>query len=207
MKKIILLFAAMAFTLSSFSQEIEFGIKAGLSADKIRLTNTNGLNTSVDGNNTFNFGAFGRIKVLVIGLFVQPELIFNKRGSNITVSDAGKNYTFSHSANYIDVPVLVGFKMLKLFRIYGGPNFQFMTKQNTDVASLNNPDFKKIDMKKNTTGVQLGVGLDLLKFRLDAKYDFNAVSMGSAFSYKGTAPTITNGMITFQVGFKLFGIL
>jgi hypothetical protein len=207
MKKIILLVAAVALTLSSCSQELEFGLKAGLSADNIKLNNTNGLTTSVEGNNTFNFGAYGRFKVMVIGLFVQPEIIFNKRASNITLTDNGKSYTFSHSANYIDVPVLVGFKMLKLFRIYGGPNFQFMTKQNTDINSLNNADFQKVDLKKNTTGVQLGVGLDLLKFRVDAKYDFNAGSMGSAFSYKDTAPTITNGMITLQVGFKLFGIL
>jgi len=206
MKKILLGLLFIAATTISYSQELEFGVKAGLSSDKIKLENLGTLDASVEGNTTYNFGAYGRLKVLVIGLFVQPELIYNKRASNITIKDAGQTYTFSHSANYVDVPVLIGFKMLKLVRIYGGPNFQFLVGQKTDFPS-DVPAFKKSDLNKSSTGVQLGVGLDLLKFRVDAKYDFNAGSMGTPFEYNGTAPTLKNGMITLQVGIKLFGIL
>lgn len=197
--------ALIGLCVSAFAQELEFGLKAGLSQSKISLSNTQSIQMGSEPNSTFNFGAYGRFKVILIGLYVQPELIVNRRACNFTVMANGKNELFSHSASYIDVPVLVGFKMLKLFRIYGGPNFQFMTKQKTDLPSV--VGFEKSDLTKKTTGIQLGVGLDLAKFRIDAKYDFNNSSMGSPFIYNGVAPTMKSNLFTVQVGFKLFGIL
>jgi len=196
----------MAAAPWAFSQELEFGLKAGFSSDNITLHDKGTLDAKVEANTTYNFGVYSRFKIVVIGFFIQPELIYNKRASNFTITDAGQKYTFSHSASYMDVPVLFGFKMFKTFRIYGGPNFQFLVGQNTDIPN-NVAAFKKMDLTKNTTGIQLGAGLDLMKFRVDAKYDFNNNSMGSAFEYNGIAPTLKNGMITLQVGIKLFGIL
>jgi hypothetical protein len=105
----------------------------------------------------------------------------------------------------MDVPVLVGWRVLKTFRLYAGPNFQFLLKQITDIPD--NKDFKLEDLKDRTTGFQVGAGLDILKLRVDLKYDFNTSDMGSAFSYQGIAPTLQNKMVTLQVGLKLYSLL
>lgn len=206
MKKHILALAFACLGLAAYSQELEFGVKAGFSKDKLSLDHSNSFSSSVEGNTTYNFGAYGRLKVMVIGLFVQPELMINTRASNITITDGSNSYPFLQSATYFEVPVMVGFKMLKLVRIYGGPNFQFLRNQKTEYPS-GNAAFTSASLNQKNTGVQLGAGLDLAKFRFDVKYDFNAGSMGNAFNYNGNPVAVKNGMVTFQIGFKLFGIL
>ena len=104
------------------------------------------------------------------------------------------------------MPVLVGLKMFKFLRVYAGPNFQYLLKN--EITGINDiVGFEKKDMKKANTGVQLGFGLDLSKFRVDVKYDFNPTDMGSPFSYQGKEQLIKTSMVTIQLGYKLFGIL
>ncbi|MCF8253937.1 MAG: PorT family protein [Bacteroidia bacterium] len=209
MKKIILSFTCFLIAFTAISQELEFGFKAGLSKGGFTYSNftANTVKYSPTNENisTYNFGAYGRLKLWVIGLYVQPELMYNKRGSNVTLETTTDKYIFSNTANYLEIPVLVGFKMLKTFRIYGGPNFQIMTKQKTDIP--NAPKFASSDLTKKTTGIQLGLGLDLMKLRFDVKYDFNAGNMGTPFLYDGSGPSAQNTMLTFQIGYKLFGVL
>lgn len=206
MKKILLsaLYALICF--SAFSQDLEFGIKAGFSKDKLMLSHDNSFSSSVEGITTYNYGVYGKLQVWVIGLYVQPELLMNRRASNITITDNSKDYIFEQSASYVDFPVLVGFKFVKTLRIYGGPNFQMMYKQSTGFPT-DNPSFSADNLDKKTTGIIVGAGLDLIKFRVDARYDFNAASMGSAFRYNNHPVDVRNGMFTVQLGFKLFGIL
>lgn len=210
MKKTFILISLLSAFSSLYAQELEFGVKGGISNNTIQISDMKSLDVATDANNTYNFGLYGRLKIIGIGLYVQPELIYNTRASNFslktpTTLNPSLTQIFSHKANYVDVPVLVGWKFLKLFRVYGGPNFQFLLNQNTDIPNVTG--LTKEDLKKNTTGIQFGVGLDLLKLRADVKYDFNTSDMGSAFRYNGNAPTLKNGMIMIQIGIKLFGIL
>jgi len=193
-------------SLFGFSQELEFGLKVGLSSNKMELNHDMSFVSNLESNNTYNFGAYGRFKVKMVGLYVQPEAIYNTRASNITITDNGVKNVFLQSASYIDIPVLVGLKFLKVFRVYGGPNFQMLVSQKTDIPS-GNVDFVKTDLNKRANSIQLGVGLDLAKFRFDAKYDYNTSDMGSPFSYKQNAVNTKNAMFTLQVGIKLFGLL
>jgi hypothetical protein len=206
MKKLILSLVLFTASLSGFSQELEFGLKVGISSDKMKLEHASTFVSDLEGNKTYNFGVYGRFKVKVIGLYVQPEAIYNTRASNITITDNGVKNVFLQSASYIDIPVLVGLKFLKVFRVYGGPNFQMLVSQKTDIPA-GKVEFVKTDLNKKATGMQLGAGLDLAKFRFDAKYDFNVGDMGSPFTYKGNAVSTQNAMFTFQVGIKLFGLL
>jgi hypothetical protein len=166
----------------------------------------------ITNKNTFNGGVYGRFKIKLIGLFVQPELVYNTRGYNFEIKEpnSGETINLKQQAYYIDVPVLVGLKMLKFLRVYAGPNFQYLLKNEItgiDEVKALAIDFKKTGMKKASTGVQIGFGLDLLKFRIDVKYDFNPTDMGSPFSYQSQAQSIKTSLITIQLGYKLFGVL
>jgi hypothetical protein len=203
MKKIISTLFLFYCVLNTQAQNLELGIKAGLNRDKIELEDLQNLSAKIEANTTINIGAYLRLST-PFGLYIQPEAVFNRRASNFKIDLAGLQ-AFSHTANYVDVPVLVGWRFLKTFRLYGGPNFQFLMKQITEIP--NNADFKLESLKDQTTGFQVGAGLDILKLRFDVKYDFNTSDMGSAFSYKGIAPTLQNKMVTIQVGLKLYSLL
>lgn len=203
MKKFITTLCLISALFTAKAQNLELGIKAGLNRDKIDLKELQNLSAKVEANTTVNIGAYLRLST-PIGLYLQPEAVFNRRGSNFKIDIAGLQ-AFSHTANYIDVPVLVGWRFLKTFRLYAGPNFQFLLKQITDIPD--NKDFKLENLKDRTTGFQVGAGLDILKLRVDLKYDFNTSDMGSAFSYQGIAPTLQNKMVTLQVGLKLYSLL
>ena len=210
MKKFILVLAALTFSIAAYSQGFEIGIKGGMNITAADVMKEASKDVQITNKNTYNGGVYGRLKIKLIGIFVQPELVYNTRGYNFDITANGKTYNIKQQAYYLDVPVLVGLKMFKFLRVYAGPNFQYLLKNEItgvdDVVALA-IDFKKTDMKKANTGLQIGFGLDLSKFRVDVKYDFNPTDMGSPFSYQGKEQLIKTSMVTIQLGYKLFGIL
>jgi hypothetical protein len=212
MKKLILVIATLTFSIACYSQSFEIGVKGGLNITAADVMQKVSNDLQITNKNTFNGGIYGRFKIKLIGLFVQPELVYNTRGYNFEIKEpiSGETINLKQQAYYIDVPVLVGLKMLKFLRIYAGPNFQYLLKNEItgiDEVKALEIDFKKTGMKKASTGVQIGFGLDLLKFRIDVKYDFNPTDMGSPFSYQSQAQSIKTSLITIQLGYKLFGVL
>ena len=208
MKKFILVIAALTFSIAAYSQGFEIGIKGGLNIAAASAVKDLVPGVGISSKNTYNGGVYGRFKIKLIGVFVQPELVYNTRGYNFNITEPITNTTINikQQAYYIDVPVLVGLKMFKFLRVYAGPNFQYLLKN--EITGIDNiVTFQKNDMKKANTGVQIGFGLDLSKFRLDVKYDFNPTDMGSPFSYQGKEQLIKTSMVTIQLGYKLFGIL
>lgn len=206
MKKIAIYLVVFLTAQVTRAQILELGVKAGLSGCTLSLKDTKGVSMTSESNNTYNFGVYGRVKVPIIGFYVQPELMMNTRASNFTVEDAGTRTVFLNKVNYFEVPVMFGFKVLKLARFYGGPNFQFVTNQTTEIPA-NNPLFVKSDLKSNTIGMQFGIGADLARIRADLRWDANTGSMGTPFIYNGISPNMTSSMISLQVGFKLFDLL
>ena len=206
MKKFILVIAALTFSIAAYSQGFEIGIKGGMNITAADVMKEASKDVQITNKNTYNGGVYGRLKIKLIGIFVQPELVYNTRGYNFDITANGKTYNIKQQAYYLDVPVLVGLKMFKFLRVYAGPNFQYLLKN--EITGINDiVGFEKKDMKKANTGVQLGFGLDLSKFRVDVKYDFNPSDMGSPFSYQGKEQLIKTSMVTIQLGYKLFGIL
>ena len=212
MKKFILVLAALTFSIAAYSQGFEIGVKSGVNITAADVMKEASKDVKITNKNTFNYGVYGRLKIKLIGIFIQPELVYNTRGYNFDITEpiSGKTINLKQQANYLDVPVLVGLKMFKFLRVYAGPNFQYLlTNELTGVddAVALAIDFKKTDMKETNTGVQIGFGLDLSKFRVDVKYDFNPTDMGSPFSYQSQVQSIKTSMVTIQFGYKLFGIL
>ena len=208
MKKFILVLAALTFSLAAYSQGFEIGIKAGMNITAADVMKEASKDVQITNKNTYNGGIYGRLKIKLVGIFIQPELVYNTRGYNFDIKEpiTGTTINIKQQSNYLDVPVLIGLKMFKFLRVYAGPNFQYLLKN--EITGIDNiVSFQKTDMKKANTGVQIGFGLDLSKFRLDVKYDFNPTDMGSPFSYQNQVQSIKTSMVTIQLGYKLFGIL
>jgi len=113
----------------------------------------------------FNVGAFLRVKIPIVGLYVQAEPTYTKLNVELTDPTGGSG-TSNLGTNRFDLPVLLGWKMLGILRVYGGP-----------VASWNlgsDVDWDDVDIVTEdnmSIGGQFGVGVELGPIMLDARYE------------------------------------
>lgn len=142
----------------------------------------------------FHFGAFARFKIL--GIFLQPELIFSQTNAAINLSPDGFDasqvandvLTTKIKYNNFDVPIMLGIK-LGPAHLCAGPVATFKLSSSVDDATKklledieSENDIDVFTVTKNATfGAQVGAGLTLLKkVTLDVRYEFGLSKLGDS---------------------------
>jgi hypothetical protein len=180
MKKVIITVTVLLFATTGFAQ-FSFGAKGAVNFSKFS-TNLDELKTNR--NPGFDLGFFARVGISK--LYVQPELVYSFTSTDFdTVVDDMKNIKSSS----IDVPVLVGYKLLdfKAFnlRAFLGPRFSFVVHDNFKDS------FKSAAF--NFAG-QAGLGFDLFMFTVDFRYDYTFTKTASATE----TASVNNGNLRFN---------
>jgi hypothetical protein len=125
MKKSLLVLALVFVAFQAFSQKSGIGIKAGLSSTEIDFKNENFIPTGAQTG--YHLGIFGRFGAG--GFFVQPEVLFTqtsgKFGVNLPPFSSQMPVDYQADFNRLDVPVMLGFRMLKVVRLMAGPVASF----------------------------------------------------------------------------------
>ncbi|MGE0076540.1 MAG: porin family protein [Bacteroidales bacterium] len=199
MRKLLILLSAVLFFNATNAQFIRFGFKAGVSSSNVKfddiknIESTDGLKEYAikqgDSKMGFHAGFYGRIQLL--GLFIQPELLFTHSEGEVQLADvtASKIYTETQKFNKVDIPVIVGWK-LGPARIGLGPVASFMLSDSDGLKDkLSDLTQETTDNKfKNATfGYQIGVGLDILKkVTLDIRYEGNFSKLGNGITLGDT---------------------
>lgn len=198
MKKIIIvLLAVMTFNIAN-AQFLRFGFKAGVSSTNVKFDDIKNIESSDglkeyaikqgDSKMGFHAGLYGRIQLM--GLFVQPELLFTHSQGEVVLADvtASQMYTETQKFNKIDIPVIVGWKFGPA-RFGIGPVASFMLSENDglkDKLSSISSEVTDNKFRKATFGYQVGVGLDILKkITLDVRYEGNLSKLGSGIKLGG----------------------
>ena len=170
MKKIILSIVVMACFLSQINAQVKFGIKGGVTFDDFNYKNENGL--KIGNSAGWQAGVLLKVKVPVIGIGVQPELLYTVRNAKVPVHHAsgkdGKN-----TISYLEVPINLqwGPDLLLLHPyLMVGPYFSYALNIKGD--ELKN----KID--KLDWGISLGAGLDIWKLQFGARYSWGLQDVG-----------------------------
>lgn len=191
MKKLIILFIFAVFALSSHAQgNIEVGLKAGLNSSKISMNLSDYTPQTV---NNFQFGAFARFNLS--RFYIQPEAYFNSKGGEYIdkISPATVN---SFDLNTIDVPALVGFKIIdnKAYNLHvlAGPVFSLVTSKS--VSS----QLTETAIKNSFFGWQYGVGADFLFLTLDARMESLSSNLYATPNFDSK-----NGTFVISLGFKI----
>lgn len=163
----ILLFAV--FTILSFTAFAQkgsgFGIKAGLNygqnGDLIEYTGTaaEDIIQGSKGKIGYHFGIFGKLDLPSV--YVRPELIYTKTSSSYDINGTSSNYDVSK----LDLPLLVGFKVIGPLHVFAGPAFQYMLENNLENFTINDAE------KDFTVGLHLGAGVNLGKLGFDVRYE------------------------------------
>ena len=207
MKKIVLLFLVLFFSAGVTFGQFSFGLKIGYNASKLH-SSLDSIKSSF--NSGLHFGAFFRFGKKV---YLQPEAYYTLQGgifqNNVTTTT--NNWKQKVTVGTLDIPVLVGFKIIDLklinWRIMAGPMVSFVI--NSKVKDLT--DSKLVgpvttaDIRKLNWYVQAGTGVDIAFFTLDVRYQVGLSQMISTAQGNGIPYSLnaTNNMWVVSLGFKL----
>ncbi len=194
MKKIILsLFVLFILSSNVSFAQISVGIKGGVNS--MWLSPRPG-NENSETRIGLALGGFVRFKLPIIGLYIQPELMFSQKGGKVT---AGNNTSIA-KINNLEIPVLIGKSFFAgLFRFYLGPQFnlvlsgKFENTQTIGGATITTSG----DLQNYNNlylGGQVGIGFDIKKLVLDLNWQ---PSLGNFYkdngNYKPQAIQLTVG--------------
>ena len=180
MKKLIT--ATFVALLIGFSAKAQLEIKptVGINLSNVS-TSPNGTKTKAKAG--YQFGGsimFGNRVYLSPGIYyfqqVTQYVISNPDGSTTAITSDDK-------VAGVKIPILLGFKIIDPetdplinFRVFAGPSANFNTKTKFSSGFGSDP----IKWKKNTWGAQVGAGIDISVFFIEAGYEF-----GLSSSYEG----------------------
>ena len=198
MKKLALIVLVTLSSLSVYAQKNGIGIKGGLSSTQVNFEGEQFVPSNAQMG--YHLGVFARFGG--IGFFVQPEVLFTQtRGQFLEISSLSSIPPINYEAkfNRLDVPVMAGFRMLKVIRIMAGPIASFNIDSSLEEAGTT---VQNIDFKKATLGYQTGVGVDLGNLTFEGKYEGGL----SKFTDKIGSLTTDNRLNQWvlSVGIKLF---
>ncbi len=199
MKKLIFAFLFVFFAMEGFAQNFGFGIKAGLSSTKIDFKSDQFI--PYDAQTGYHVGVFGRFGAA--GFFVQPEVLFTqtsgKFGINLPPFSSQNPDNYEATFNRLDVPVMVGFRMLKVIRLMAGPIASFNINSELKDAG---DTVKDVDFNNATLGYQAGLGVDIGNLSIEGKYEGGLSSFTDEIG--GYASDNRLNQWVLSIGFKIF---
>lgn len=185
-------------TIALANDPLNIGFKASFNTTKIEIKDGS-FNT--DNINSFSAGAF--IRVNFNRLFLQPEAYFNSKTGEVTVPATLQDVlpmTNDFNLNTIDVPILLGYKIISndfvSLHLHAGPLFSFVTDQDfydDGVGDIINDNY---------IGWQVGAGLDLWFLTFDLRYEGSGNMIDEIEEMPGLEAN-QNAFIA-SVGIKLF---
>lgn len=150
----------MAFaiiSIAAFAQKDPgFGIKGGLNynANGDYFESAEDAANNPDRNIGYHIGVYGK---LGDRFYVRPELIYTKTKSDYD----GDKFDMSK----LDLPVLVGTRLIGPLHVFAGPAFQYILDTEFDGISVDRID------NDFTVGLHIGAGVNLGKIGIDLRYE------------------------------------
>ncbi|MBR4882412.1 MAG: PorT family protein [Bacteroidales bacterium] len=200
MKKLALILSVFLLSAVSMKAQSGFGIKAGMNFNSMSDLEFKDFKRSIDRKTGFHAGILYKWN-LPLGLGIQPELLYVQKGGTIaeihTESSATSNVYASGNIKMhsLQLPVNIQWGLnLVLFKpfVMVSPYLSYQISNETNIKGM------KWDTEKFGYGVGLGAGLDLWKFQVSGKYNWDLGKV-SEFKWDG-ADTFKGGK---NKGFEL----
>ncbi len=197
----------VVFSINYGISQNEFGIKLGMSSydiPKDNINNQQDLKISIkDASYGFQAGVYGRIGLL--GLYVQPEILFNSNSYNYKLHNLGNADSLDQirTSKYqnLDIPVMLMITPAFL-KIYGGPVGHYHINS---ISDFTEKDKIKEEYKKITYGYQFGAGITLSGLTIDVRYEGNFGKNIKSFKIDGQEFLVDDSpsRVIFSLWFKL----
>ncbi len=187
MKKILLLVTAlMLLSVPGFSQ---FGIKGGFnftSFGDIDLGKDATYKTAFEKKTGYHVGLLYKVKIPMIGLAIQPELLYSQVQGDLSISKTSSQSVSGTTSNvkmtYLQLPVALQWGVdLMLFR----PFLQAVPYIGYSFARDNGNKDLEWDVNKFRYGIGLGAGIDIWKLQVSGRYCWDLGKVAD-FEWQGT---------------------
>lgn len=174
MKKLSLLVLAIVFSVQSFSQGLDFGIKAGMNfaniTDATGLTNKTG----------FVVGVFAGVK-LNDKLGVQGDLLYSQQGAEF---DGGEI-----DLNYVIIPIVIKYYITESLNLQAGPQFGFVVDDNIKEVFNGISEAESFDLS-----AVIGAGFEFpFGIRVSGRYNIGLTDIMKLGDGKNTVATVAVG--------------
>jgi hypothetical protein len=148
--------------------KLQFGLKAGVNFSNVYDSKDQEFNADFKAG--FTAGAFLAIP---IGKYIgfQPEILFSQKGYKASGTFLTIPYEFTHTTNYIDVPLLFALKPSALVTLLAGPQYSFLVKQK-DVftsGSFTSTQEQEFENDKSVLCFVGGININLAQFVFGAR--------------------------------------
>jgi Outer membrane protein beta-barrel domain len=188
--KLILLLSVLSFHLSA-QNSFEIGVKGGLNLAQLKTGKFISLPFKYDGQvlkdnltqsyETRKGSVFGVYTRIGKKLYFGPELYVATKGGTIDLLKTDQSNPTSPktlqairvSYTNIDLPILLGYRLLKILRVTAGPvaSFNVGSNQNLSEALKTYSNNVSESFKKASYSYQVGAGIDIRKLGLDVRYE------------------------------------
>ena len=169
MKKLIIL-SALGLTLTAGlntataqSTTPRIGIKAGANYMTLGQLEAGGATYNYD----YRFGFQGGLMAdlpLSSQLSFMPQVLYAQKGGTVKATVGGTTGEIKTRINYLDVPLLIGFKPSPEVTLFAGPQVAFLLSQSSDTyvngaatSNTTNTD----GLRKNAIGGNVGIGYNI----------------------------------------------
>jgi len=187
MRKLILAIVLVFSSMSLSAQSFKWGAKVNVGSPDVSLDDLKNLSESgnsvdelliTDPKLNLQLGLFARIQLL--GFYIQPEAMFSNSKSELKFEAVAGEVKL----NKLDLPVMVGKRFLKIFRVNAGPVFSLKLSQ--DIKNLKDSSDEIIANYKNATvGLQYGIGLDISMITVDLRVEKGLQSISDELKIAG----------------------
>ena len=166
-------------TITAQTEKVKIGVKAGLNIASLTF-DENELESSQ--KTGFTAGIMAEIP-LAKNFSVQPELLYSQQGMKFSYSDidvANSSYESTITLNYLNIPVMLKYYVLKGLSVQAGPQIGILLKSNNKYQDnfLGYDNHENYNLSDYTnafdTSVNLGVGYQFKdKFYVDLRYNIS----------------------------------
>ena len=183
------------------SAQFDFGVKLGINSTRLNMDDVNNPNQIVQsiqsGDQQYGFqgGLFSAINFLTFQ--VRIEGYYSSVNAEYKGMKNNQPFTEKVTLHRLDFPVLFGLKFGPV-RANLGPVLSYNISSTNDVIENG--------LRNGTVGGQIGLGVDILKFFVETRYEFGLSHISDQVTIDGQSIPLDSrvSLISLSVGYKLF---
>lgn len=164
MKKVLVLLTVL-LVVSVAGAQGKFILKGGLNYTS--FTPTTNINAVINSSSGFHAGIGYQVRVPLIGLAIQPELLYSQK----SFEAVGGINTYNYSLSYVEVPVNIqwGINLLLLRPfVFASPYVSYAVSKSGEFENYSWDNLNRLDY-----GVGLGAGVEIWKLQISGKYNWS----------------------------------
>lgn len=170
MKKVLVLLTVL-LTMSVAGAQGKFVVKGGL--DYTSFTPSTNIDYVINSSTGFHAGFGYQVRVPLIGLAIQPEILYSQKKFELTGDISNQNNGI-YSLSYVEVPVNIqwGINLLVMRPfIFASPYISYALSKSGEFENYSWDNLNRFDY-----GAGLGLGLEIWKFQVTGKYNWSMKS-------------------------------